>query len=241
MAFKKVTDYNQERYGGFFMLRDDMDYADVVFLYQSIDDVLVADVHYIKSNDYSGYVHCCGPNCPACKAGIRVQNKLFIPLYNIQANEIQFFDRSVRFDSQLQSEVFSKYPNPSEYVFRITRRGAAGDVNTTYSIVAIARNTGPNSIGSYDQILAKFNTKMPDKYEDVCRSLTVTQLSDMLNNNTSAPADVPAAQFEIKPRETVEPAVEDRPLVNLSEFTADHFERKDDVKFPELDDAEIRF
>ena len=83
MGFKSVTSYNEEKFNGLFLLRNDGDSADVIFLDRNIDDVLVADTHYVKSADYSGYVHCCGKGCPACAKGIRIQTKLFIPLYNI--------------------------------------------------------------------------------------------------------------------------------------------------------------
>ena len=63
----------------------------------------------------------------------------------------------MRFEPQLQNDVFSRYPNPSEYVFRIRRNGAAGDVNTTYSIIAI----GKNDFKSYAQILAENNIRLP--------------------------------------------------------------------------------
>ena len=69
MAFKTAREYNEDRFGGLFLLRNDGDYADVIFLYRSLDDVLIADTHYIKSADYSGYVHCCGRGCPAGHTG----------------------------------------------------------------------------------------------------------------------------------------------------------------------------
>lgn len=201
MAFKKVKDYNEEKFGGLFRLQNDGDYADVIFMYRSEDDVLVADTHYIKSADYTGYVHCCGRGCAACGKGIRVQTKLFIPMYNIQANEIQFFDRTMRFEPQLQQDVFSKYPNPSEYVFRITRHGAAGDVNTTYQIVAIARN----NIKSYDQICAEQKAVFPDYYEHICKEIDNGTLYSMLNTAqdevTSTSSDMP--EYQIKPRTVV--------------------------------------
>lgn len=177
MAFKSVKSYNEERFGGYFLLRNDGDYADVIFLYQGVEDVLVADVHYIKSPDYSGYVHCCGKGCPACAKGIRTQTKLFIPLYNIAAQEIQFFDRTMKFEPQLQQDVFAKYPNPSEYVFRISRHGGAGDVNTTYSIQAI----GKNSQMPYAQILVQKNATMPEYYNTVCRDITAFELKSMID------------------------------------------------------------
>lgn len=177
MAFKSVKSYNEEKFGGFFLLRNDGDYADVVFLYQSVEDVLVADVHYIKSPEYSGYAHCCGKGCPACAKGIRTQTKLFIPVYNIQADEIQFFDRTMRFEPQLQQDVFSKFPNPSDFVFRITRHGAAGSVDTTYEIVAV----GKNNTMPYASILAKHNATMPEYYNVICKEMSAQEMKSLLD------------------------------------------------------------
>lgn len=179
MAFKTMSQYNEEKFGGLFLLRNDQDFADVIFLYRSSEDALIADTHYIKSSDYTGYVHCCGKGCAACGKGIRVQTKLFIPLYNIQAHEVQFWDRNVRFESQLVNDVFSRYPDPSGFVFRIQRHGAAGDINTTYSITAIGKNIDL----PYTKILADNNIIMPDYYENVCKSIPNGELYTMLNIN----------------------------------------------------------
>ena len=196
MAFKSVKQYNDERFGGLFLLRNDRDYADVVFMYRGVDDVLVADTHYIKSVEYSGYVHCCGRGCPACERGIRVQTKLFIPLYNIQADEIQFFDRSMRFENQLNHDVFSRFPNPSEYVFRITRHGAAGDVNTTYDISAVGRNT----YMSYNEIMAKFHATSPDYYSTICKEFTAVELDRMLNSGNDRDYNSEMPSYSVTPR-----------------------------------------
>ena len=181
MGFKTVTVYNEEKDGSFFLLKNDGDTADVIFLYQNVNDVLVADTHYIKSGEYSGYAHCCGAGCPACAKGIRIQTKLFIPLYNIATGEIQFFDRSMKFEPQLQKDVLASYPNPSEYVFRITRRGEAGSIDTRYEIVAVAKNT----VKSYAEILAEKAITLPAGYEAVCRELTADEMGRMLNTNSS--------------------------------------------------------
>lgn len=222
MAFKSVNKYNKERFGGLFLLRNDKDYADVVFLYQNVEDVLVADVHYIKSADYTGYVHCCERGCPACSKGIRTQTKLFIPLYNIQAGEIQFFDRNMRFEPQLQNDVFAKYPNPSEFVFRIQRNGVAGSVDTTYSITAIGRNT----FKSYHQILAENNATMPEYYNHVCKEVTHQELQNMLAdgsrpNGYSANDDY-SATYQATPRAAAPQApvsVPEPPQVDLPQYS----------------------
>lgn len=213
MAFKTVSEFNQERgYDNYFMLRNDGDNADVIFLYRGTQDVLVADAHYIKSADYTGYVHCCGRGCPACGKGISVRNKLFIPLFNLNNNRIEFWDRNMFFENQLNNDVFSRYPNPSEYVFRITRHGFARDVNTSYEIVAIGKNVAL----PYDVILANEHTSVPAVYDRVIREFTSGQLNNMLNATapsggyndglSSAAADLPS--YQVTPRAAYNPSTE---------------------------------
>ena len=222
MAFKKLKDYNEERFGGWFLLRDDGDYADVIFLYQSTDDVLVADTHYIKSSDYSGYVHCCGRGCPACNKNIRVQSKLFIPMFNITDKEVQFWDRSTRFEYQLMKDVFEKYPNPSEIVFRITRHGEAGSMDTRYEISARARN----NIYSYEKLLSENSIAFPDSYNSICKEYTTDELYDVLNSGESTSVsynDMP--DYEVKPRESTK--VTETPDIPESENLGDIYEEVD--------------
>jgi len=211
MAFKSVEQFNDDRYHGLFRLVNDGDSADVVFLYQSIKDMLVAQAHYIKSADYSGYVHCAGQGCPACGKNIRVQTKLFIPVYNIEKDEIEFWDRNMKFEPQMEKDVFTRFANPSEFVFRITRHGIPNDINTTYNIEAVGRNT----IMPYGAILAKFNTKMPDAYEAVIKDASVAELTTMLQNSGSESANnmpeytpIPRAGYQTAMPETYVDAAE---------------------------------
>lgn len=184
MAFKTVNEFNKERgYDNYFTLRNDGDYADVIFMYRNVSDVLIADAHYIKSNDYTGYIHCCGRGCPACGKGISVRNKLFVPLYNLSTGRIEFWDRSTFFENQLNQDVFNRYPNPSEFVFRVTRHGQARDVNTTYEIRAIGRNDQL----PYDVILSSFGkTDILPFYENVIKEFSSGELNMMLNNTVSS-------------------------------------------------------
>lgn len=198
MGFKSIEQYNEEKYSGKFVLKNDGDFADVIFLYQSIKDMLVADVHYIKSADYSGYVHCNGGGCPACAKGVRVQTKLFVPLYNIAEGKIQFWDRTTSFEPQLHTDVFSKYPNPSEFVFRITRHGAPRDVNTTYQIIAVANNT----VKQYAEILSENSAKFPDYYENICRDVDALTLANWLNNANSGIVSGNLPNYVATPRVT---------------------------------------
>lgn len=194
MAFKSITKYNEERKGNFFTLPNDNDSAHVVILYKSKDDVQVADAHYIKSANYNGYVHCCGAGCPACQKGIRVQTKLFIPLLNMDEGKVEFWDRSIYFESQLAKDVFQNFPNPSEFVFQITRHGEARSMDTKYAISA----TNSNKSNPIEKIRADYNISFPDAYSEVIKEVSSYELSTMLNQ----PSDFqqPTTEYTPQPR-----------------------------------------
>lgn len=201
MAFKKFNEYVENKNGMFFTLPYDKDYADVIFLYQSIDDVLIATTHYISTPGYKGYAHCLDDNCPACNyvssRGGRIQRRdsLFIPVFNLTKRRFEFWDRTPNFEHVLHESVFKNYPNPSEYVFRVTRNGQPRDVNTTYTIAVTGRNTMP-----YEQILSENNISFPDSYSLVCKELTYEEMDRYLNS--SAPAEVPDYTYTPVPRGT---------------------------------------
>ena len=52
MAFKTITQFEEDKRGNFFILENDGDTADVIFLFKSIDDALMAKVHYVKYSTY---------------------------------------------------------------------------------------------------------------------------------------------------------------------------------------------
>lgn len=195
MGFKSMSSYNDEKYGNFFRLQNDGDYADVILLYRSTADVMMADTHYIKSNTYSGYVTCCGKGCPACAKQVRIQPKLFVPMYVLNTTDpngiigrIQFWDRTMRFQPQLLTDVFKGYPNPSEFIFRITRHGMAGDINTTYDIRAIQNNSNPAT--SYDAICSQFGAVFPDYFNLICKDVDMFELGAMMTE-----ADSPSGSY----------------------------------------------
>ena len=206
MAFKTVEQFNEEKYRNKFVLQNDKDSADVVFLYRSLRDMLIADVHYLKAGDFSGYVHCVGNGCPICamkkpdgKQLIRKQTKLFIPLYNINkvnydeegnpvsVGAIEFWDRTEKFRRQFTTDVFDRYSNPSEVVYKVIRHGVADDKDTRYELCAMGRNVTPGM--SYNEILARFNATMPDYYETIVKSCSISELTELLQttDTTSSP------------------------------------------------------
>lgn len=216
MAFKKLEDYNEERFGGVFLLRNDGDYKDVIFLYRGVDDVLIADTHYIKSSEYTGYVHCNGRGCPACGKNIRVQTKLFIPLYDVATGEVLFFDRSSRFEQQLMHDVILRYPNPSDIVFRITRKGAANDINTVYKIEPLGRN----NIKTYETILAEKGLKNPDYYSQICREFTSDEMYKMLNQPEYGSNASSLGDYQATPRRATVPTPGNYTPADIPDYSA---------------------
>lgn len=201
MGFKSLTNYVEEKQGNYFTLANNGDKARVIFLYQSVNDVLVADAHYISSKTYSGYAHCLGDNCPACNyptqsgRGIRKDTTVFIPLYNIDKNKVEFWQRTPKFVNQVMTQsVFKNFPNPSEFVFEITRNGEAGDPGTRYAIKA----TNKNSNYPYAQILADFGLIFPQSYELVCKDMSYEEMNNCLTADT--PSDLPDYGFQPIPR-----------------------------------------
>lgn len=204
---KTISQYNEERYANTFQLKNDHDQADVIILYESVDDVVVHDAHYIVSDDFNGYVECLGKQngCPACHygdRGIRIQSKMFIPVYNVETGELLFWDRNVRFyNAQFESDVFRKYPNPSEYVWRITRHGETGSYDTRYSIVAVGRT--PEGY-SYDKILEENGLTKENLFERICKTWSVADYEKRLVE-TGGDSNIDSdslPEFKISPRVT---------------------------------------
>lgn len=221
MGFKSLTNYVEEKQGNFFTLANNNDEADVIFLYQSVEDVLVADAHYISSKTYNGYAHCLGDNCPACNyptqsgKGIRKDTTIFIPLFNIKKNKVEFWQRTPKFVNQvLTQSVFKNYPNPSEFVFKVIRHGEAGDPGTRYEVKAISRNANY----PYSQILADFGMVLPQSYELVCKDMTYEEMNNCLHSDTSS--DLPDYGYKPIPRGNNAAVTEDH-FSDLPELTVE--------------------
>lgn len=240
MAFKSVAQIEKDTYGKFLRLTDDQQSVKGVLLYKSYDDVLSCDVHYVKSKDYSGYVHCCGSSCPACQKGINIRQKLFIPILVLaDLNEgydedcVVFWDRNLSFNHYLKRDVFDKYDNPSDFVVKITRNGEYRDRSTTYSISACARFSD-----DIDTVMKSLGVEFPDYYENVVRTVDAATLQDMLSDTSSMDkksAYIPQQNYSYRatPRKrTPSPedldAVENVPGVPVESSEADSVESFDD-------------
>ena len=102
-------------------------------------------VHRVPIGDNYKYVNCLRKagdpvdECPLCALGksdkdlSKVIVKLFIPLYNIDADEVQIWERGKAFFRKLSSYI-SHTPHTSEVVTEIERVGKKNDTNTDYNL-----------------------------------------------------------------------------------------------------------
>lgn len=131
--------------GSFFQLKDDGDIANVHLLGDDMNDFPGYSVHRVPVGDKYRYVNCLREagapldDCPFCAEGrndpeiSKVHAKLFIPLYNCDADEVQIWERGKAFFRKLSSYI-AHTPNASKVVTEIERNGKKGDTNTDYNL-----------------------------------------------------------------------------------------------------------
>ena len=136
----------------FFSLKDDKDTAQVRFMYSGVNDIECYAVHQL---DVQGeafkkrYVNCLREyrdpidKCPFCAAKMPTRVKLMVPLYNVDTETVQLWDKGKKFINQLTSLCgrYSSADTPlCAHIFEIERNGKAKDQSTTYSIYDISKD-----------------------------------------------------------------------------------------------------
>ena len=134
---EEVEHYGGQGGAGFFSLKNDKDVAQARFMYDTIEDVEGYAVHEVEIDGRKRYVNCLRAynepldNCPFCKAQRRQLVKLFVPLYNLDKDQVQIWERGKKYFQTLSS-LCSRYPNLASHVFEIERSGKPGDTQTSY-------------------------------------------------------------------------------------------------------------
>ena len=141
----EADNYSQSNTGSFFSLKDDKDTARVRFLYNTVDDIGGYAVYKVQVGDKERYVNAIRTynepieNDPFAMAGYKLQAKLFIPLYNEDTGEVQFWERGKTYFSRLAS-MANRYKPLYNEVIEIERNGKKGDTNTDYQFFPISHS-----------------------------------------------------------------------------------------------------
>lgn len=191
--------------GGFFSLADDGDIARVRFLYEEEDgsDVDYYLVHRVEIDGKERYVNCLAvddeghvnkEDCPLCQAKYKMQEKLFLQLYNVDKGEVQVWERGKNFVKKLMSYI-NRYKHLCAQEFEIERKGKKGDTGTTYELFNLDKD---------NMTLAEFEHERqellgglildctPDEMYDILDGVYVVPGSeDNKNNNSRGRNDEP--------------------------------------------------
>ena len=141
----EVDNYGGQGGGGFFSIQKDKEVKQVRFMYDSVNDVEGYAVHKVKIDGKDRYVNCLRSynepvdNCPMCRDKIPVQARLFIPVYNIDEDAVQVWDRGKTMFEKITG-LCARYGTKESFVshiFEVERHGKANDKKTTYEIFEV--------------------------------------------------------------------------------------------------------
>ena len=137
-----------DNYGGsggssFFSLKNDNDVAKVRFMYNDMEDVVGYAVHEVEVDGKKRYVNCLREynepksKCPFCAANNFQRAKLYIPLYDLDDEEVKVWERGKNFFQKI-SALCARYASGDKplcsHTFDIERHGKKGDTGTTYEL-----------------------------------------------------------------------------------------------------------
>lgn len=140
--------YGGQGGAGYFSLKNDGDVARVRFMYNSLDDVVGYAVHQVEIDGKKRYVNCLREynspidDCPFCKARKFQTVKLFIPIYNVDEQKVQVWERGKKFFAKMSSLCgrYADRDNLVQHEFDIERHGAKGDQTTSYEIYEVSKD-----------------------------------------------------------------------------------------------------
>lgn len=170
----RFTADQAENYGGnggagYFSLKNDKDVARVRFMYGGIEDVEGIACHEVELDGKKRWVNCLRnyndpmDACPFCANRNAQYAKLFVPLYNIDEQRVQIWERGKKFFQKIAS-ICSRYSNLVSHTFEIERNGKAGSTQTTYEIYEIGVDN--TTLEDLDEVPEIIGTIVLDKSAD---------------------------------------------------------------------------
>jgi len=144
----QADNYGGQGGGGFFSIQNDKQVKQVRFMYDKVEDIEGMSVHKVELNGKDRYVNCLREyndpidTCPFCREKKPVQARLFIPVYNLDEDAVQIWDRGKTMFQKMTS-LCSRYATKNNLVnniFEVERNGKPKDQKTTYEIYQIDKD-----------------------------------------------------------------------------------------------------
>ena len=196
ISYDEVDNYGSSGKGSFFQLKDDGDTALVHLFGDDMKDFPGYAVHRVPIGDKHRYVNCLRKagdpvdDCPLCALGksdadlSKVLVKLFIPLYNIDADEVQIWERGKAFFRKLSSYL-SHTPHASQVVTEIERVGKKNDTNTDYNLYE-KRDIDDDGFDARN-----FEEEVDERLNDIVLDKTADEMRDYISTGSF---DTPAGE-----------------------------------------------
>lgn len=175
----------------YFSIKEDRGTRRIRFLYNDLNDVFCDVVHEFSVNKRTQQVQCLNargdnPNqCPLCANGHAQKVVLYIPILDVDTNEILIWTRSKSWISQIQGLMMRNNPL-SGTIFEIMRLGRPGDMKTQYIPQPIAPNDGT----TVQQILQNLNAELPTP-ESYMRVMDYAAMQQYALNIGSIEGEIP--------------------------------------------------
>lgn len=162
----EAKNYGGQGGGGFFSIQNDKEVKQVRFLYNNVEDIEGISVHKVEVNGKDRYVNCLREynqplnDCPFCREHMSTQARLFIPVYNIDEDAVQIWDRG-KMMFQKMTSFCARYSNEKTHIVNniceIERQGKPKDTKTSYEIYYVDRDDtelkdlpdAPNILGGF--------------------------------------------------------------------------------------------
>lgn len=222
--------YSRSSGGKYFKLADDGDSAKVRFMFRKPEDVKVcgATVHSLEINGAYPTVRCLRSYdeprdvCPLCREGYETKVRYFVPIYNIDADRVQIFNRGQDFVKMIARKAvrYAKKGEVAQCIFELVRNGEKGSMQTTYDAEFDDKDkTTLDDLPDYEEVL---DSILLDKSED--------DMEYFLESGEFPPED------EVKPRRGKKVVEEDED--DDDDYDEDDDEIDDDDEEDDDDDDE---
>lgn len=209
---------------GFFKLKNDGDEALVRINVASMEDLQFATVHQLGAAQKWMKVGCLNPvgsysdTCPLCsavaggntsigKAAKRVFVQMMVSYKDAVTGQFSaaipvIWERPAGFASEIASKL-RDYGPLNERVFKVTRNGAAGNMQTTYAISYIPVYDKPEAVPADFSAFANFNIAKHSYWEksvaDINTFLTTGSFPEVAKPQTQEGAYVAPTAFSAQP------------------------------------------
>ena len=132
----------------FFQLKNDGDIAEVRFLYETLDDVDIRNVHTLELNSGKKiYVDCLREDyesdmglCPCCAGQNKANLQVWIPMYDVKEKKVVIWNRGYNFITSVLIPKLQEIADNGSPIcattFLIERHGEAGDKKTWFEVEA---------------------------------------------------------------------------------------------------------